>query len=102
MANLSKASNVVQEKYILYDVTGFPQQWLLSQPTVAHCSLCTRFKMKVGSLSLRSVSLSPRVRQTLNTRSKIRSKYAGQGPNLKPWRRGKNRLNSTEPASRMV
>ena len=23
MANLSKASNVVQEKYILYDVTGF-------------------------------------------------------------------------------
>ena len=98
MANLSKATNVVQEKYILYDVTGFPQQWLLSQPTVAHCSLCTRFKMKVGSLSLRSVSLSPRVRQTLNTRSE----YAGQGPNLKPWPRGKNRLNSTEPASRMV
>ena len=25
MANLSKASNVVQEKYILYDVTGFTQ-----------------------------------------------------------------------------
>ena len=23
MANLSKASNVVQERYILYDVTGF-------------------------------------------------------------------------------
>ena len=96
MANLSKASNVVQEKYILYDVTGFPQQWLLSQPTVAHCSLCTRFKMKVGSLSLRSVSLS---QGAPNTEHKI---YAGQGPNLKPWPRGKNRLNSTEPASRMV
>ena len=27
MANLSKASNVVQEKYILYDVTGFTQKW---------------------------------------------------------------------------
>ena len=26
MANLSKASNVVQEKYILYEVTGFTQK----------------------------------------------------------------------------
>ena len=36
MANLSKASNVVQEKCILYDVTGVTQKWhsILSQPTV--------------------------------------------------------------------
>ena len=45
MANLSKASNVVQEKYILYDVTGFTSKThllsllksgirFLSQPTV--------------------------------------------------------------------
>ena len=27
MDNLSKASNVVQERYILYDVTGFTQKW---------------------------------------------------------------------------
>ena len=27
MANLSKASTVVQEKYIVYDVTGFTQKW---------------------------------------------------------------------------
>ena len=36
MANLSKASNVVQERYILYDVTGFTKSGIrfLSQPTV--------------------------------------------------------------------
>ena len=27
MANLSKASNIVQEKYVLYDVTSFTQKW---------------------------------------------------------------------------
>ena len=38
MANLSKASNVVQEKYILYDVTGFTQKWH-SIPVATNCSL---------------------------------------------------------------
>ena len=36
MANLSKASNVVQEKYILYDVTGFTQKWH-SIPVATNC-----------------------------------------------------------------
>ena len=36
MANLSKASNVVQEKYILYDVTGFTQKWH-SVPVATNC-----------------------------------------------------------------
>ena len=27
MADLSKASNIVQEKQLLYDVTGFTQKW---------------------------------------------------------------------------
>ena len=27
MANLSKASSIVQEKYVLYDVTSFTQKW---------------------------------------------------------------------------
>ena len=34
--NLSKASNVVQEKYILYDVTGFTQKWH-SIPVATNC-----------------------------------------------------------------
>ena len=38
MANLSKASNVVQEKYILYDVTGFTQKWH-SIPVATNCKL---------------------------------------------------------------
>ena len=37
MANLSKASNVVQEKYILYDVTGFTQKWH-SIPVATNCT----------------------------------------------------------------
>ena len=37
MANLSKASNVVQEKYILYDVTGFTQKWH-SIPVATNCN----------------------------------------------------------------
>ena len=36
MANLSKASNVVQERYILYDVTGFTQKWH-SIPVATNC-----------------------------------------------------------------
>ena len=36
MANLSKASNVVQEKSILYDVTGFTQKWH-SIPVATNC-----------------------------------------------------------------
>ena len=36
MANLSKASNVVQERYILYDVTGFTQNWH-SIPVATNC-----------------------------------------------------------------
>ena len=36
MANLSKASNVVQEKYILYDVTGLTQKWH-SIPVATNC-----------------------------------------------------------------
>ena len=40
MANLSKASNVVQEKYILYDVlydvTSFTQKWH-SIPFATNC-----------------------------------------------------------------
>ena len=39
MANLSKASNVVQERYILYDVTGFTQKWH-SIPVATNCNLC--------------------------------------------------------------
>ena len=38
MANLSKASNVVQEKYILYDVTSFTQKWH-SIPVATYCRL---------------------------------------------------------------
>ena len=41
MANLSKASNVVQEKYILYDVTGFTQKWH-SIPVATNCSTSFR------------------------------------------------------------
>ena len=37
MANLSKARNVVQEKYILYDVTGFTQKWH-SIPVATNCT----------------------------------------------------------------
>ena len=37
MANLSKASNVVQERYILYDVTGFTQKWH-SIPVATNCT----------------------------------------------------------------
>ena len=37
MANLSKASNVVQEKYILYDVTSFTQKWH-SIPVATNCT----------------------------------------------------------------
>ena len=36
MANLSKASNVVQERYILYDITGFTQKWH-SIPVATNC-----------------------------------------------------------------
>ena len=38
MANLSEASNVVQEKYILYDVTGFTQKWH-SIPVATNCKV---------------------------------------------------------------
>ena len=38
MANLSKASNVVQERYILYDVTGFTQKWH-SIPVATNCRI---------------------------------------------------------------
>ena len=51
MANLSKASNVVQERYILYDVTGFTQKWhsipvatnCRSKPssTLVYCACCS-------------------------------------------------------------
>ena len=37
MADLSKASNAVQEKYILYDVTGFTQKGH-SIPVATNCS----------------------------------------------------------------
>ena len=36
MANLSKASNIVQEKYDLYDVTSFTQKWH-SIPVATNC-----------------------------------------------------------------
>ena len=36
MANLSKASNIVQEKYVLYDVTSFTQKWH-SIPVATNC-----------------------------------------------------------------
>ena len=42
MANLSKASNVVQEKYILYDVTGFTQKWH-SIPVATNCKQAGAF-----------------------------------------------------------
>ena len=45
MANLSKASNVVQEKYILYDVTGFTQKWH-SIPVATNCTVFERAKRK--------------------------------------------------------
>ena len=36
MTKLSKASNVVQEKYVLYDVTSFTQKWH-SIPVATNC-----------------------------------------------------------------
>ena len=44
MANLSKASNVVQEKYILYDVTSFTQKW----HSIPVATNCTSLKRMVG------------------------------------------------------
>ena len=37
MANLSKASSIVQEKYVLYDVTSFTQKWH-SIPVATNCN----------------------------------------------------------------
>ena len=42
MLLLSKASNVVQRKYILYDITGFTQKW-------HSISLATKCNLKIGS-----------------------------------------------------
>ena len=53
MANLSKASNVVQERYILYDVTGFTQKWH-SIPVATNCTRTT-ISSSVFDLCLRKV-----------------------------------------------
>ena len=42
MANLSKASNIVQEKYVLYDVTSFTQKWH-PIPVATNCTSTTQF-----------------------------------------------------------
>ena len=52
MANLSKASNVVQEKYILYDVTGFTQKWH-SIPVATNCISRHPLNMTAGHATLK-------------------------------------------------
>ena len=49
MPLLSKASNIVQEKYILYDVTGFTQKW---HSRSQHCGLPTAMEGMSAHASL--------------------------------------------------